>query len=110
MLNKAVQEGLPDQNKASGTPVGIGFQDEEEKQYGYLPHLFLELRGRGMSLSAADLETILDWQQRKIPPDFIADVMLQMAEDCEMQGLYFPATMSSISRRVQQVLRSLSEL
>lgn len=77
--------------------------------YSALVHLFIELRGRGMSLSAADLEVVQSWKRLAIPPDIIAEVFHDAAHECTRRGTVFPSNLAPLARRVQQVLKQQHE-
>jgi hypothetical protein len=92
------------------TPLDTpGVSNESESSCGYeaLPHLFLELRGRGISLSAVDAEILCSWEQLQIPVPIIIDIALAMADECQAKLKPFPATLVPIDRRVRQHMRNL---
>ena len=82
---------------------------DKEWNYSYLVQLFLELRGRGLSLSSADLEIVQLWKKEGINPDFAADVMQEMAREYAQLGRVFPATIAPVARRVKQSLKQRHE-
>lgn len=73
--------------------------------YARLSHLFIELRGRGVSLSSLDLETLASWQQSAIDPEFIAKIMCEMANESIEDGNHFPNNLAPIARRLKRELR-----
>lgn len=77
--------------------------------YPMLAHLFLDLRGRGLSLSSVDLDILKTWEELGINPDFIAQVMLEYAEECKKKSKVFPSTLLPLSRRVRAILIKSSE-
>lgn len=77
--------------------------------YSRLAQLFLELRGKGLTLSAADMLILQSWQLRTLCPEVIADVMLQMADDCTSQKKGYPLTLEPVARRLEQVLKKRHE-
>ena len=81
----------------------------KEWNYSYLVQLFLELRGRGLSLSSADLEVVHAWKKDGVNPEFAADVMHDMARECAELGRVFPATIAPVARRVKQSLKQQHE-
>ncbi len=83
----------------------------ENQNFGYpmLVHLFLELRGRGMSLSSVDLDILKAWEDIDIKAEFIAQIMLEYAEDCKQKSKNFPSTLLPISRKVRSIIIKTSE-
>jgi hypothetical protein len=81
------------------------------QNFGYpmLVHLFLELRGKGMSLSSVDLDLLKAWEDADIKAEFIAQIMLEHAEECKKKSKNFPSTLLPISRKVRSILIKTSE-
>lgn len=77
--------------------------------YPMLVHLFLELRGRGMSLSSVDLDILKAWEDLDIKAEFIAQIMLEYAEECKQKSKNFPSTLLPISRKVRSIIIKTSE-
>ncbi len=77
--------------------------------YATLSHFFLELRGRGLSLSSMDIETLFLWKQMKIPVEIIMEIAWGIADECLAQKKPFPATLAPIHRRVNRYLKKRSE-
>jgi hypothetical protein len=73
--------------------------------YDTLSHFFLELRGRGLSLSAMDAEVIFKWKQTEVPVEVIMDISWAMADECQTQNRPFPSNLVPIDRRVQKYLK-----
>ena len=80
-----------------------------QSAYSGLVHLFLELRGRGLSLSSLDLEIVRQWQISAIPIDVVTSVMLEMQEECVKRKQPFPATLIPIGKRLQRAMQRLHE-
>ncbi|BBH54213.1 hypothetical protein [Fluviispira sanaruensis] len=78
-------------------------------EYSMLVHLFLDLRGRGLSLSSADLDILKSWEDAGLKPEFIAQVMFEYAEECKHKARPFPSTLVPLSRRVHTVLIKSTE-
>ncbi|KAB8028600.1 hypothetical protein [Fluviispira multicolorata] len=74
-----------------------------------LVHLFLDLRGRGMSLSSADLDILKSWEDMGLKPEFIAQIMFEYAEECKQKAKVFPATLLPLSRKVRAILIKSTE-
>jgi hypothetical protein len=83
--------------------------DDKDFEYSMLVHLFLELRGRGMSLSSADLDILKSWEDSGIKPEFIAQIMIEYAEDCKQRSKHFPNSFLPLSRRVRSILIKANE-
>ena len=77
--------------------------------YPMLVHLFLDLRGKGMSLSSVDLDILKAWEDSGIKADFIAQVMLEFADECKQKSKNFPTTLLPLSRKVRSILIKTSE-
>ncbi len=77
--------------------------------YATLSHFFLELRGRGLSLSALDGETLFRWKNAQVPVEVIMDIAWKIADDCMTQKRAFPASLAPIDRQVQKFLKKRIE-
>lgn len=69
-----------------------------------LIHLYLELREKGLSLSAADLDIVKTWQSMGLNPEFVAYVMLDYAQECKKKSKPFPTSLVPIARKIRAVL------
>lgn len=78
-------------------------------EFSGLVQLFIELRGRGLSLSAQDLEHLQHWQSLGIAAETIAKVMLDMAVECREKQSVFPSSLASVGRRVKKVVKQQAE-
>ncbi|APJ04642.1 hypothetical protein [Silvanigrella aquatica] len=78
-------------------------------EYSLVVELFLELRGKGISLSAVDLDILNAWEESGIKPDFIVQTMLEYAEDCKIKSKTFPTTLLPLSKKVRSILIKTSE-
>jgi hypothetical protein len=81
----------------------------EEFEYPMLAHLFLDLRGKGMSLSSVDLDILNAWENSGLKAEFIAKVMLEYFDECKQKSKVFPASLLPISRKVRSILIKTSE-
>lgn len=79
--------------------------NEKPSEYSALAHLFVELRGRGLSMSANDFEFLRAFESQGVPPTVIAEVMLQLFEECQKEKRVFPASFAPIARRVKALLK-----
>jgi len=73
--------------------------------YDTLPHFFLELRGRGLSLSAMDAEILFQWKLSLVPVEVIMDIAWSIADECQTQSRPFPANLATLDRRVKKYLK-----
>lgn len=85
------------------------FLGTQNSEYSMLAHLFLDLRGRGMSLSSVDLDILKAWENSGIKAEFIAQIMLEYSEECKQKSKHFPATLLPLSRKVRSILIKTSE-
>ncbi len=83
--------------------------DTELCDYSLIASLFIDLRGKGVSLSSADLETISAWEKDGLKPEFIMQVMLEYADECNKKAKNFPGSLAPISRRLHSILIKSSE-
>lgn len=84
-------------------------QNIEICDYSILASLFIDLRGRGVSLSSADLEILLAWEKANLKPEFIMQVMFEYASECRLKAREFPSTLAPISRRLHSILAKSAE-
>lgn len=85
------------------------FNTPESCDYSIVANLFIDLRGKGISLSSADLEVLLNWENASIKPNLVMQIMLEYAEECKKKGRDFPNTLAPISRRLHSILIKSSE-
>jgi hypothetical protein len=71
--------------------------------------LFIELRSKGISLSAMDYEVLQRWSDNHIDPDLIVKVMMETKLVCDEKNKKFPNTLEPISRQVGKVLLKMRE-
>jgi hypothetical protein len=77
--------------------------------YSTLAHFFVELRGRGLSLSAMDTETLFKWKSTQVPVEIIMDIAWSLADECLAQNRPFPASLAPINQRLQRYLKKQKE-
>lgn len=77
--------------------------------YATLSHFFIELRGRGLSLSSIDAETLLRWKTNCVPIDVIMDVAWAIADECMAQNRPYPASLAPIDQRIKRYLKKKKE-
>ncbi|WGL60915.1 hypothetical protein QEJ31_04800 [Pigmentibacter sp. JX0631] len=85
------------------------FQSIEIKDYSILASLFIDLRGKGVSLSTADLEILHSWEKANLKPEFIMQVMFEYASECRSRAKDFPNNLAPISRRLHSILAKSAE-
>lgn len=72
--------------------------------------VFIELRHKGLSLSAADLYILEQWESGKIDPDFICQVMLEMFAECQKKSKGFPKSFVKINKRVNHIIAKMKDV
>jgi hypothetical protein len=75
-------------------------------EYSRIAHLFIELRGKGMSLSNADVEILGLWNGHKVPPSVLSELLVSIARECEEASVGFPLSLRAVHTRLQRGLRS----
>ncbi len=78
-------------------------------EYSELVHLFIDLRGRGISLSSVDLDILKSWENNGLSPTLIARVMFEIESECKLKSKHFPNTLIPISRKLNKVLLKMRE-
>lgn len=84
-------------------------KDALPTEYSELTQLFFYLRGSGVSLSAADLDILSFWEKEGIQPAFIAQVMFDIKEECQIKGKTFPLSFAAINRRLNSIILKMRE-
>jgi hypothetical protein len=74
--------------------------------FGRVLELFLELRGKGASLSGDDLTYLSKWKQRKVSPQVVEVVMRGLDAECSRQSKPFPTGLKAVDRRVTLYLKN----
>ena len=78
-------------------------------EYSELVSLFIDLRGRGVSLSSTDLEIVQNWKKNNFSIEFIAKIMFEMSLECQNKKKHFPNTLEPIARQLNKVLLKMRE-
>ena len=78
-------------------------------EYSELLNLFIDLRGKGVSLSTIDLDILQSWQKNNLGVDFIAKIMLEINLECKTKQKHFPNTLEPISRKLNKILLKMRE-
>lgn len=77
--------------------------------YTDLALFFVELRGKGVSLSTFDLDVLESWETSGLEVPFLAKVMIDMNEECLKKNKPFPQTLAPVARRVHKILLTMRE-
>ncbi len=72
--------------------------------------VFIELRNKGASLSARDLDVLENWEKLGIDPNFICKVMYEMYTECEKKDIPFPKSFLKISKKVDTIIAKIKEI
>ena len=79
--------------------------DPSAPDFSRVVHLFVELRGKGLSLSAADLECLRGWSLQRIPSAALVEFLLGVSEECALEERGFPLTLKALDTRLRRALR-----
>lgn len=86
------------------SPQEVDFSD-----YNHILTVFIELRGRGVTVSAQDLEVLQSWATDRLNPQSIADCLVAMSQDCQEKGTRFATTLKALDRHVRRAIRQREE-
>ncbi len=84
---------MTDPAEAGGTS-NVGFS--------YLLQTFLELREKGSSVSAADLDCLRRWQAEGLSPQKLAEEMQALKRECLKRDEEFPKTLKGLEHRMRR--------
>jgi hypothetical protein len=73
--------------------------------YSRIAHAFIELRGKGLSLCATDLDVLRAWHDMRLPPVALLELLFALAQECDEAGKGFPLTLKAVDTRVRRALR-----
>lgn len=73
-------------------------------RYDIVAKVFIELRSKGVSLSAWDLDILNQWEKNSIDPNFVCRVMCDISAECQKSGKAFPTTLTRIAYRIDKIL------
>jgi hypothetical protein len=65
--------------------------------------LFLELRGHGATLSAADLAVVLRWKEQQMDPQSIQHHMNSLNQRCQSRGTPFPTSLPRLETLIRRM-------
>ncbi|MBX9703785.1 MAG: hypothetical protein K2X39_06495 [Silvanigrellaceae bacterium] len=85
--------------------MNLNAEEHKLSDFSTVLHLFLELRNKGISLSAIDIEVVEKWQNLGLEPEFIVTTMLSIAQEYKEKGKLFPSTLSAVDHFIQTLLR-----
>ncbi len=77
--------------------------------YSDIVNLFIDLRGRGLSLSSLDFDILQSWKVNNLSTELIAKIMIEMQSECKIKNKNFPNTLQPISRQLNKVLVKMRE-
>ena len=77
--------------------------------FNTLIQLFVQLRGRGLSLSTLDLDILRAWKKSEFDAEFIAQIMIETSEECKQKNTLFPNTLEPISRKLNRILLKMKD-
>lgn len=95
--------------KRSGDGMVHSQNPPDLSEYNKVLTAFVELRGRGITVSAQDLEILKTWATDRLPPDTIIDTLVLIAQNCEEKGLRFATTLKALDRQVRGAIREGQE-
>lgn len=65
-------------------------------------HLFLNLRGTGVSISPADLAQVEVWERQGIEPSLVEEIMRKLDVKRKAKSKSFPKTMKVIDQELRK--------
>ncbi|MEN9528744.1 MAG: hypothetical protein RI932_617 [Pseudomonadota bacterium] len=84
-------------------------QDIDLSQYNTVLTVFIELRGRGVAVSAQDLEVLKGWANERFDPEFLCQSIVAIYRDCEEKGTHFPNSLKALDRPLRRAIREANE-
>jgi len=69
--------------------------------------IFISLRGKGASLSSLDMEVLHSWKSRDLSSDFLCELLLQIADECEIAKKKYPSSLIQIHQKIKHIECSL---
>lgn len=78
-------------------------------EYHRVLNAFIELRGRGITASAQDLEVLQAWASDRLNPQDIVDCLIVISQNCQEKGSKFPATLKALDRHIRAAIRNSKE-
>jgi len=85
-------------------------EETSPANYQAVVQVFIELRSKGVSLSAQDLDILEKWESRGITPRFICDVLFEIYKERERKNIQFPKSLNPISKRVDKIISKMREV
>lgn len=84
-------------------------ENSDYYRYDIVAKVFIELRNKGVSLSALDLDILNQWETNSLDPQFICQVMGDVYRECQKKDKPFPKTLLHIAQRVDKILLKMRE-
>ena len=78
-------------------------------EYNRVLTAFIELRGRGVAVSAQDLEVLNAWASDHLGPQAIIDCLVVISQNCQEKGTRFASSLKSLDRHVRAAIRTSKE-
>ena len=73
--------------------------------YAPILEMFLQLRGRGSSLSGSDLQFLSKWRAASVPIELLERVLKGLDAECTSASKPFPSGLATVDRRVTKLLK-----
>jgi hypothetical protein len=83
--------------------------DIEFVAYNRVLNVFVELRGRGVTVSAQDLDILKTWATDRLAPEDLIRSIVAIAEDDRENGRPFASSLKALDRRVRRAIRESAE-
>lgn len=77
--------------------------------YDLVAKFFIELRNKGVSLSAVDLDILTQWERNAFDPKFICQIMTGIYLENQKKGKKFPTSLRPIAQHINKVLNKMKE-
>ncbi|NBO38834.1 hypothetical protein EBU99_09650 [bacterium] len=77
--------------------------------YNVVLSAFVELRGRGLAVSAHDLEVLKNWADDGLPPQLLVDALETICLEYQRQDRRFRGSLKALDRQVRRAIREKQE-
>jgi hypothetical protein len=84
-------------------------QEIDLSQYNTVLNVFIELRGRGVTVSTQDLEVLKGWANERIDPEALCQGIVAIYRDCEEKGTRFATSLKALDRPLRRAIREANE-
>jgi len=75
------------------------------QKYQVVLNAFIELRGRGVSVSTQDLEVLKSWAEDGLPPEMIVKALESFDEEYQKSGKRWSSSLKTLDRSVRRAIR-----